>query len=533
MGAELFSEGPISSKASYLINYRYSTLALIEKMGIDIKGLEAPVFHDLNYKLNFKLKRAGELNLFGVNGWSTVGKEKTGQGSNGNRQVNKREDFQFGHVFNGLSYQVALNEETSFKIATGVLNTQFKSVNQLRDSTGSFFTKSNEAYDKLVLKSHAYFQNKWKTVELKSGILFNQLFFDLSNERKSDSVTVSSTKVSEEGQTRYYQAYSSIKWHPHKKVFLTGGLHALIFELNGNFSIEPRFAFQWRPTKKHTLSYGTGLYSKLENMITYWVRSEDSLGNVQQYNLDLDLMKSVHNVLSYSFTPNEGIEFSVEAYHQYLFNVPVTDTSNNGGRRNLYSAINDKGLVGKGKLISDGVGWNYGGDFSFSVFTKTKFVGKATFSVYNSKYRGSDGVTRNTLWNNNFSLNLIAGKEFKIGKEKKASLQIGANTNLAGGKRYAVIDEAASYEVGEKIYDLDASYKDKGPIYYRIDMLLAYTKQLPRTNVSLRLDVQNVTNRTYLVDQDFDVETGITDDRRGQLLPVLSASFDFEWEKKK
>ncbi len=62
--------------------------------------------------------------------------------------------------------------------------------------------------------------------------------------------------------------------------------------------------------------------------------------------------------------------------------------------------------------------------------------------------------------------------------------------------------------------------------------MFSYEQQLKRTLLELRLDIQNVTNRTYFVNEDFDPDVGITQDRRGQILPVLSMSFAFDWEKK-
>lgn len=35
-----------------------------------------------------------------------------------------------------------------------------------------------------------------------------------------------------------------------------------------------------------------------------------------------------------------------------------------------------------------------------------------TASVYDSKYKGGDGVERNTKYNQNFVLNILAGKKF-------------------------------------------------------------------------------------------------------------------------
>lgn len=531
IGAELFSEGPFSHKASYLVNYRYSTLALVEKMGIDIKGLEAPVFQDFNYKFQFKIGTRSEINLFGVNGWSEVNKEKKNKDDFGTQELLKRDINHYGHIFNGANYHVRINERSRFAIIAGLLNTKYGNEQSIQDSNLVFELRKIDHYNRNVIKLHGYFHNQWTNLTLKSGIMVDQIFFDLNGQKMDDSLQILTTSIREINNTRYYRLYSSAIYTPNPRLTMVAGLHQSYFEVNKRWRIEPRFSVQYNIYKKHFISYGTGLYNKLENLITYYQKVENDNGEVEQPNQNLKFMKSWHNVLAYNFVPNDAIQFSVEAYHQFLYDVPVTDTSGEG-KNIFYSAINDRGIINKDRLISDGKGWNYGLDVSFSLFTLNKWLAVVNGSVYSSKYKGSDGVIRNSVWNNNFSIKLITGKEFNLGKKKKDELRIGLNTQLAGGKRYPVIDEAASLLAGQTIYNLEDSYNEKGPLYYRIDVMFTYTRYMPKCEIALRLDIQNATNRTYLVDEEFEAGIGIVQDRRGQILPVLSASFAFDWDRK-
>ncbi|MCP4215268.1 MAG: TonB-dependent receptor, partial [bacterium] len=58
LGLELATEGPFTKnkKASYLFNYRYSTLAVFGKMGFNI-GNSITSYQDMNYNLNFPTKK--------------------------------------------------------------------------------------------------------------------------------------------------------------------------------------------------------------------------------------------------------------------------------------------------------------------------------------------------------------------------------------------------------------------------------------------------------------------------------------------
>jgi hypothetical protein len=70
-------EGPFSKKykGSYLINYRYSTLSLIEQIGC---GLEWCInYSDLSYHINLPLNKGGHFSLFGLNGWSDQNIDET------------------------------------------------------------------------------------------------------------------------------------------------------------------------------------------------------------------------------------------------------------------------------------------------------------------------------------------------------------------------------------------------------------------------------------------------------------------------
>ncbi|MDR1161333.1 MAG: carboxypeptidase-like regulatory domain-containing protein, partial [Tannerellaceae bacterium] len=64
-GIDFASEGPVSKKnnASYIINYRYSTIGILEKMS-DME--ESMNFLDVNFKLNFPTRKAGTFSLWGM-----------------------------------------------------------------------------------------------------------------------------------------------------------------------------------------------------------------------------------------------------------------------------------------------------------------------------------------------------------------------------------------------------------------------------------------------------------------------------------
>ena len=71
IGLELAAEGPLSktSSASYLLNYRYSTIGLLTQLGVDF-GEEAINFQDVAFHLALPTTGAGNFRIFGMGGKS-------------------------------------------------------------------------------------------------------------------------------------------------------------------------------------------------------------------------------------------------------------------------------------------------------------------------------------------------------------------------------------------------------------------------------------------------------------------------------
>ncbi len=69
LGIEAAAEGYFKKggQSSYLVNYRYSTLGLLNKV-VDITGSYLPEYQDLSFKFNFPTQKAGTFTLFGLGG---------------------------------------------------------------------------------------------------------------------------------------------------------------------------------------------------------------------------------------------------------------------------------------------------------------------------------------------------------------------------------------------------------------------------------------------------------------------------------
>ncbi|MBL7918407.1 MAG: carboxypeptidase-like regulatory domain-containing protein, partial [Bacteroidia bacterium] len=74
-GFELGAEGPINKKqnATYLINYRYSTLSVFKALNINFgTGAAVPQYQDLTFKTDYNTAKAGKFSFWGIGGMSHV-----------------------------------------------------------------------------------------------------------------------------------------------------------------------------------------------------------------------------------------------------------------------------------------------------------------------------------------------------------------------------------------------------------------------------------------------------------------------------
>ena len=74
-GFELGIEGPFSkkSKASFMINYRYSTIGVFDALGISFGFPAVPQYQDVSFKINIPTKgKIGRFQIFGIGGTSYI-----------------------------------------------------------------------------------------------------------------------------------------------------------------------------------------------------------------------------------------------------------------------------------------------------------------------------------------------------------------------------------------------------------------------------------------------------------------------------
>jgi len=120
--------------------------------------------------------------------------------------------------------------------------------------------------------------------------------------------------------------------------------------------------------------------------------------------------------------------------------------------------------------------------------------------LFDSKYKGSDGVERSTAFDGGYVFNVLAGREFKLGDSGRRFLTLDTKLTTAGGRPYTPVNLEASRQAGEEVLFEDQAFSLRLDDYFRWDVKIGL-----RTNSSKRklsqtffLDFQNVTNRANI-----------------------------------
>lgn len=117
-----------------------------------------------------------------------------------------------------------------------------------------------------------------------------------------------------------------------------------------------------------------------------------------------------------------------------------------------------------------------------------------TGSLFDSKYLASDKVWRNSAFNGRYMLNLLGGKEWKVGQMNTLALDV--KMKAAGGRYFTPVDLDASQAAGVEIRDESRAFSEQLQDYLRLDIKVSYRMNRSRVTHEFSLDLQNVTNRT-------------------------------------
>ena len=259
-------------------------------------------------------------------------------------------------------------------------------------------------------------------------------------------------------------------------------------------NIEPRASISYAidPTKTITFSYG--IHSQQQPLPVYLFQQLKPDGTYDQSNRDLDLTKAQHYVVGYDWNFAKDWRLEPEAYHQYICDAPVESIPSGFS---ILNAGADFSFPDKAGLVSKGTGTNTGVELTLEKFFSSGFYLLTTASIFSAKYKGSDGIERNSAFNNKLVGNMLAGKEWKMGRGGKNTFTIDFKLATPGGRYYTPVDLPASIAAGVEKLDEQHYNSLRFDNYFRADVRFGFRLNNSNKKISqtVYLDLQNVTAR--------------------------------------
>jgi len=313
-----------------------------------------------------------------------------------------------------------------------------------------------------------------------------------------------------DGTMVLYQGFIELNHKFSDNINLYLGLHSQYFALNNDFSLEPRAGLKWEFAKNQSFSLGYGLHSQMQPHELYFKKAYDetthSYLNTSTENLDFS--KAHHFVLGYDYLITPNLRFKFETYYQYLFNIPVEQEPSSISMVNFGA---DFYIPSYDSLQNKGTASNKGIEITLEKFFSKQYYFLITSSLFDAKYKGSDGILRNSAFDNGYVVNVLAGYEIPI--SKNFVFTINEKFVTAGGKRSTpfnvVMNNKGKYEI--KTIDSKA-YEDQDPPYVRLDFLLTIRENSRRTTNEWMVDFQNITNHHNIFYKNVNRDTGKVED---------------------
>ncbi len=525
LGLNLAVEGPFSKryKGSYLVNYRYSTLSILSKIGFSFTP-STTNFQDLSYNIFLPTRRCGQFSLFSFGGLSNqyyrVVKDSTQWKSEaekyGDRFVSNTGLWGATHQIN-IGHGSLLKTALAYSISQSSYNRNYVQENY---SMLNVYDQQN-IVRKLTFSTVLHHRFNARAM-LRSGVIGSYVRLSFHEQFRERSIDQVKELVDVQNTTQVLQAFSQIQYKLSEKIVVNAGLHGLYLLLNHTNSIEPRASLKWDMHRRHSLSFGYGLHSQLQGWGVYFATANNAAGIKFMPNKDLGFSKAHHFVVAHNVMLGKQIKLKTELYYQHLYNIPVSISDTN-----TLSTLNTQADYVRDELVNKGKGKNYGIEISIEKQLSKNFYGMLSTSLYQSTYKASNGKTYNTRFNGNAIFNLTTGKDF-VSASGRRTFGINLKSVYAGGYRTTPINFERSVVEETTVYQQDRAYSEQLPAYFRTDIRLSMKWNRKKLTSTLSLDIQNVTNRLNVYDRYYDNEShAIKTYYQQGLLPILNYKVDF------
>lgn len=489
MGLDFSMEGPFSksSQASFLVNYRYSTIGLLNKLGVDFGGEETN-YQDLSFVISIPQKH-GLLKFFSITGASATTFRGTDDSLKFEIQKDlSNQDYRSTTTINGINYLHTLNNNLFIR---SIATYSAKQVSRYSDPSGFSSLsapKEKDLFNQQKFSGVTYLSARAGNLfRIKAGSYYsyfaNKLFAAVND------ITYSNGSINDV----LVQPFISVEGTVFKALEIKAGLHSLYQLYTSDFTLQPRFMAKYTISKRQDIALNYGRSSQVQPFYL-------CLGNPDNRYLKPSVINSfaiIHHVNAMQ------LDFKSELYLNFYERIPV----NNIYGFSAFNYFNERILF---PLTQSGTAKVYGYDLTIEKNMNSYYM-ILSGGIFNSLYTIGN-MNAKSRYNSNYNCALTAGKEYRL-KNKNKMISTDLRGFIRNGFKEALTDPAIEYY----------SYQSNLPTYYRVDIRISYRINKEKTSAIWALDIQNVGNNRNVVYHYYDAFTRKVEAKRQLgLIPVIS-----------
>jgi len=507
-GFELGAEGPAfklknGQKASYLANFRYSTMEVMDKLGFDAgTGSAVPEYKDFTFLTDVPGTKFGRFKVFGLWGTSMIrlGRDLSDTTANQYNLRGTATDFGSDLAVIGASNTVFIDANT--RIKSTLSWQQFSSLTVFDSVRNDAFIptfRGNQTERKLSFSTQLR-RKLSADANFMLGLVVDGYNIDFQDSVRSKEYGKFITQTDIQGSLMLYRAYGQWQQKLGKAFTANIGLHLQYAGSKNELSPEPRLGISWQVSQRSSFNAGFGIHSQLQPKEVYFTQTYlPATDTYSRTNEDVRMTRSNHYVIGYQQLVNSYFRIKAESYYQQLYRVPVSSAF---PEFSMLNAGDFFAIPKVDSLVNEGKGRNLGVELTVERFLNKGWYMLFTASLFDSKYTGFDGVWRNTAFNGNYVFNLLGGYELSVGKNSTLTLDL--KTVWAGGKRFVPVDFDESLAKAEEVRDWSKSFNERYDDYFRTDIRLGFRINHRKFSQEWAIDLQNITGYKSIFLESYD-----------------------------
>ena len=491
IGLDFAAEGPISKKAgsSYLMNYRYSTVGLLDALGVDL-GNEKINFQDLSFHVGLQSENGLSLGFFGFGGISSNVRERI-EDSDEWEVTQDAQNIEFNSRMGALGMNLKAPFKRNRSLNFGIAASASESTHYLDLVVPVLNREQDYEEQPTKVSSKILFVSNPKAGPQKVGVdfLYHKRKFYVNN---NPTIHLDSNRQAGILISPFIESEVNLT----KRIVLFSGLRFNYSSINKDQSVDPRVALQFKIGKSNRLSLSSGLHTQVprDHLLFSFPICTSTCQDSSDPNFHLESIRSFQNAISYrrAFPKNWG--FTAEVYYNWMTKIPVT--SEDQILANLqFSSLN---LIGESldKASSDGEARMYGVELMLEKYMSRGFYFLLAANYYRSfsntlYYPSLD----RSHWDGICSSNLVTGKEFNISSKRQSVLGFNLSSVFhinypeLGLSRGDLFDDDNGTRFNS-LYRWHQTLQE----YFNLNIRIYYRMNKGKTSSIISLDIQNVTN---------------------------------------